>query len=281
MGEVFLIEHPFLGRKFAMKVLYARFAADPRFVDRMRVEAQAAARLEHPNIVDVCDFWIAADRPCIVMELLEGATLAHELMVRGPFPVAEAVKYGCQLLAALTAAHDLGIVHRDLKPENLFLHRARHREPILKVLDFGVARVLPDASNLAPLPPVHPTTAGVVVGTPRYASPEGLRGAPVDHRADIFSSGLVLYSMLTKRGAYDHLSMNEDPLSFSIPLPSAYTVDPIPPELEQVVLKAIQWNIEERFQFASDFLYALQSIQDSLDCSAKSEAGYSTPTSTR
>lgn len=253
MGEVYRVEHTFLGREFAMKILYARHAKNPRAVDRMRIEAQATARLQHPNIVDVSDFWISNDgRPCIVMELLQGATVAHELLVKGHFPVSAAVEYTCQVLAALSAAHDFGVVHRDIKPENLFLHEVPGQPRILKVLDFGVARVLPEASDRAPERPAETTATGAIVGTPRYASPEGLRGERVDQRADVFSAGLVLYSMLTRRGAFDSMLTTDSPLSYEVKPPSKRVDSYISPALDAVVLKAIRWDVEERYQSADD-----------------------------
>ncbi len=261
MGEVHAVIHSVLKRRFALKVIHPQYANEARFVDRMRIEAQATARLHHPNIVEVVDFWVSSDgRPCIVMELLEGATVAHELMVHGPFPVAEAVEYTCQLLSALSAALALGIVHRDIKPENLFLHNAQGRPTILKVLDFGVARVLPQASERAPHPPIQPTDTGVIVGTPRFASPEGLRGEKVDHRADVFSAGLVLYTMLTRHGAFDRMLPRDNPELYPVEPPSCRVNSGITPALDRIVLNAIRWKIEERYQNATDLLHDLRKL---------------------
>lgn len=259
MGEVYRVEHTFLGREFAMKVLYMRYAKNPRVVDRMRLEAQATARLQHPNIVEVCDFWFANDgRPCMVMELLHGATVARELLMKGPFPVGAAIEYTSQLLAALSSAHEVGLVHRDIKPENLFLHEVAGRPRILKVLDFGVVRVLPDASELAPLRLAESTVTGAIVGSPRYSSPEGMRGERVDRRADVFSAGLVLYSMLTGRGAYDKMLTTDSPLSYEVPPPSTRVDSEVPRALDAVVLKAIRWDADERYQSADQLLTALR-----------------------
>ncbi len=259
MGEVYRIEHTFLGREFAMKVLYARYANNPALVDRMRLEAQATAQLRHPNIVDVNDFWIAVDgRPCIVMELLRGATVARELMVKGPFAVKAAVEYTCQLLTALSAAHEFGVVHRDIKPENLFLHEVLGQPRILKVLDFGVARVLPQASDLDPLRLAVSTATGAIVGSPLYTSPEGMRGERVDHRADVFSAGLVLYSMLTRRSAFDKMRTTDSQLAYEPPAPSTRVDSHIPPALDAIVLKAIRWDLKERYQSADELYGALK-----------------------
>jgi len=252
MGAVYEIEHRLLRRRFALKVLHARLAIDRQYVDRMRVEAQSMARLSHPNLVEVVDFWTAADaRPCIVMELLRGHTLAQELIERRKPPVSESVKIARQVLAALGAAHAEGVVHRDIKPENIF----RTTTGAIKVLDFGVARVLPiePRSPLAPL--AIPTDTGTVVGSPRFLSPEGAAGRKVDHRADICSVGLVLYVMLAGRGPFDNLTQ-------TVALaPSSFRHE-VTPELDAVVMKAIEERPERRFQSAAEFSSAL----DQLGC---------------
>lgn len=237
MGEVYRVEHTFLGREFALKVLFARHSENPGVVDRMRIEAQATARLAHPNIVDVSDFWLTpGGRPCIVMELLQGTTVARELTVRGPFSVQLAVEYTHQLLAALMAAHNLGVVHRDIKPQNLFLHDLPKGSRILKVLDFGIARVVPE-----------------------------LRGEQVDQRADVFSAGLVLYSMLTNRGPFDGMRMTDSPQTFQVQPPSQRIDALIPPELDTIVLKAIRWDASERYQSVSAFAADLQWVRDTQE----------------
>ena len=247
MGAVYEIEHRFLGRRFVMKVLHARFAGEPQFVDRMRVEAQSMARLHHPNVVDVADFWIAADgRPCIVMELLQGRTLAAELVRRRNLPVIETIPIIRQVLSALGAAHALGIVHRDIKPENIFLTTAG----VVKVLDFGVARVLDSAgSSLVPL--ALPTDTGTIVGSPRFLSPEGAAGRKVDTRADIYSVGLVAYVMLAGRGPFDSLKHTQ------LQSPSHFAGSEVTSELDAVVIQAIEQDPDARYQSADEFSAAL------------------------
>jgi len=262
VGEVYVVAHTVLKRRFALKVVHARYADDTHFIDRMRVEAQATARLHHKNIVEVVDFWIAADgRPCIVMELLEGSTVAQEVTRNGPVPAKVAVTYTAQLLSALTAAHTLGVVHRDVKPENLFLHQGPGRPRILKVLDFGFARVLPQASERAPRPPAQATETGAIMGTPRFASPEALQGAKVDHRSDLFSAGAVLYFMLTGRGPYDRM-MTMDPDAYDLAPPSAVVGSGVSAELDAVVLRATQWSLSERYQTAEEFAADLSQLRE-------------------
>jgi eukaryotic-like serine/threonine-protein kinase len=251
MGEVFMVEHRFLGRRFVLKVLHQRFAAEPQYVDRMRVEAQSMARLQHPNVVEVVDFWTAPDgRPCVVMELLKGRTLARELASRGPLPVAEAVELTGQALSALGAAHRAGIVHRDVKPENLFVHEVPGHPRVLKVLDFGVARVLPGASSGAPAPLSLPTQTGAIVGSPRFMSPEAARGERVDHRADLYAVGAVLYVALAGRGPFDAGS--------DVPAPPSRYVEGVAPELDAIVLRAMSELPELRPQSAEELAALLR-----------------------
>ena len=254
VGAVYEVEHSFLGRRFALKVLHPHLAATPGLADRMRVEAQALGRLRHPNVVDVVDFWISAEGiPCVVMELLKGRTLHAELRERRRLPASEALELLSQGLRGLTAAHALGIVHRDIKPENLFVHQDPGLGPRLKILDFGWARVTPGVSSRVPLPAAVPTQTGDSVGTPLFMSPEGARGERVDLRADLYSIGLVLYAAL---GGFI-----PDTHGSSIPLPSQYAEgDWYPPGLDQVVLRAIQPHPDARFQSAQDFLAALQPL---------------------
>lgn len=252
MGTVHAVEHRLLGRDFALKMLHPRSALDAQTVDRMRIEAQALARLEHPNIVEIVDFWIdESGRPCVVMERLLGRTLAEELRERKRLPTAEAVSIACQVLSGLAAAHELGLVHRDLKPENLFLHELPDHKRVLKVLDFGIARVLPDRSDRAPVPLAMPTTSDTIVGSPRFISPEAREGKRVDGRADVYSAGLVLYAMLAGRGPFDAGETRPSP-------PSRTAAENVPPLLDAVILHAIEPRPEDRYPSAAAFLKELR-----------------------
>ncbi|HEX6766353.1 MAG TPA: serine/threonine-protein kinase [Polyangiaceae bacterium] len=266
MGEVYLVEHRELGKRFVAKILHGRFGADPRLVDRMRVEAQALGCLNHPNIVTVtgCDT-TEEGRPFIVMEQLRGCTLASELVARRSLPLEEALVYASQTLSALAAAHGAGIVHRDIKPENLFLHEPTAGPRTVKVLDFGVARVLPGISADSPSPLVNPTETGMIVGTPRFLSPEGARGRRVDERADIYAVGLLLYEMLTGRGPFDHLGNDALVLAAHATdepeAPSRLAEQPIPAELDRLILKALNKAPEQRFSSAHEFAQALAAVR--------------------
>lgn len=268
MSDVFLVAHRELEKEFVAKVLRAELAADAQTLDRVRIEAQALGRLCHENVVSVTDVRTLRDgRPFIVMEYLRGRPLGAELAERKPLPVREALTYARALLSALSAIHAMGIVHRDVKPSNLFLCDLPGGRRVLKILDFGVARILPGAPEAAPAPLSVPTATGAVVGTPRYISPEGAAGERVDHRADLYGAALVLYTLLTGRGPFDHVK-GADLLAARNELdpepPSRLARDPVPPELDALILKALARNPDERFQTAEAFEQALEHVESLL-----------------
>ena len=205
MGEVYRARDPRLSRDVAVKVLPGSLAGDAGRLRRFEHEARAAGILNHPNLTTVYDVGREGGVSYVVEELLEGETLRVAL-ARGPLPPSEALDIAVQVARGLAAAHEKGIVHRDLKPENLF----RTREGRVKILDFGLAKLLPDpvAGEASRLPTASALTAqGVVLGTLAYMSPEQLRGnGRVDTRSDVFSLGVVLYEMLTGRRPFDAAS---------------------------------------------------------------------------
>ncbi len=262
MGDVYLVLHRDLARRFVAKVLRHELLDDARTVDRVRLEAELLARLRHPNIVGIQSWHRLADgRPFLVMEWLRGVTVADELASRGVPSLRATLCYARQLLSALGAAHALGVVHRDIKPQNLFLHQRADGEVVLKVLDFGVARILPEASSLAPSPLELPTETGTVLGTPRFVSPEGAAGGRVDLRADLYAAGLVLYALLTGRGPFDHQKRLGDVLDAHLheapSPPSAHAPFAIPAELDRVVVRSLAKSPDARFQSAAEFEAAL------------------------
>ena len=266
MSNVFIVRHRELEKEFVAKVLREELAGDAQTLDRVRIEAQSLGRLSHENVVSVSDVRHLRDgRPFIVMEHLRGRSLASELSVRKQLPVHEALRHGRELLSALAAVHAMGVVHRDIKPSNLFLCDQPGGRRVLKIIDFGVARVLPGAPGSAPSPLSLPTATGAVVGTPRYISPEGAAGEHVDHRADLYAAALILYTMLAGRGPFDHVRESEllsakeleDPKP-----PSHFAIGPIPPELDLLLAKALRRDPDERFQSAADFKAALEAAAD-------------------
>ncbi|AUX20257.1 protein kinase [Sorangium cellulosum] len=274
MGEVVEAEHRALGKRVVVKLVRRALAHDPRFADRLRVEARALAAVASPHVVAVLDLGeTPAGRPYFVMERLEGRTLREELERRGPLPVAEAIEVTRQVLAGLSAAHRVGLVHRDVKLDNVFLCAPGAAAPgsarVAKVLDFGVAKVAPVAAgSFALAAPAYPTEAGLLVGTPRTASPEQARCRPVDARTDVYAVGLLMYTLLVGHGPFAHV---EDALALlhahvhEAPAPpSRYAAQGIPPALDGAVLKALAKRAEDRFQSAEAFAEELGRIAAAL-----------------
>jgi serine/threonine protein kinase len=265
MSELFVVEHLQIGRRFAAKALHAHVSHTPQVVDRLRLEGQALARLSHPNVVSVEGFDTTRDgRPFLIMELLRGRSLAQELAERGAFPMPKALAFATQLLSALEAVHQIGVVHRDVSPANVFIAEAHGGRSHVKLLDFGIARVVADAPPEAPRPLSIPTDSGTVLGTPRYLSPEGAGGGTVDERGDVYGAALVLYAMLAGRGPFDHLrgddallrahaQMAPDPVS-------RHAREPIPAELDAILLRALDKDPNARFGSAREFRLELERL---------------------
>ena len=257
-----MVEHRELGREFVAKLVHETLANNPRMLDRVRIEAESLGALNHPNIVSVNNVGTTGDgRPFIVMEYLRGRDLGRELASGRTFTVSNCIDLIRQAARALGAAHSLGIVHRDIRPENLFLQEDSDGAVTLRILDFGLARVIAGVSPDTPTPLAQPTTTGVIVGALRYVSPEGATGVPVDHRADIYSLGLVMYRMLAGRGPFgDNLEdsallracLTEEPKP-----PSFYATVQIPGALDKVILKALRKTRDDRYQSAKELSEAL------------------------
>ena len=271
MGLVLEAEHVLLGTRVVVKVLHDNLSSQPTLIDRMRLEARALAQMSHPNLVRVTDFDQTSDgRPFFVMELLHGRSLREEAAERGRIPALEALAICRQALAGLGAAHEAGLIHRDVKLDNIFVCDAVRpgAERSVKVLDFGVAKVRAK-SGVSPAVLLIPTATGVVVGTPRFFSPEQASGAPVDHRADIYSLGLVLYTLLAGRGPFDD-ALNVTDMArahvFQQPAPpSSFVERGITPELDAAVMKAIEKRPEDRFASAEAFAAELEAIARRID----------------
>jgi eukaryotic-like serine/threonine-protein kinase len=246
MARVYRGTDGVLGRPVAIKVLADRYAGDDTFVTRFRREAQAAAALNHPNVVSVFDTGDDGQAHYIVMEYVPGQTLADVLKREGPLDPDRAARIAEDVATALQAAHERGLVHRDVKPGNVMIDP----EGRTKVMDFGIARAAADDTL---------TQTGAVLGTAGYLSPEQAQGTTVDARSDIYSLGCVLYETLTGRPpftgdspvaiAYAHVNDQPDP-------PSAHRPG-IPPELEAVTMKALAKNPDDRYGSASELRDAL------------------------
>jgi serine/threonine protein kinase len=195
MGAVYELVHPTIGKRLALKVLHPEFAARPDIVQRFFDEARAVNLIRHPNIVDVLDFAVLDDgRPYLTMEFLDGEALADHLRRRGVLPPADAVAIARQVAAALAAAHRAGVVHRDLKPDNVFLVAAEGGGATVKVLDFGIAKLVGEERA-----PGERTQSGAVMGTPAYMAPEQAMGriGEIDRRSDVYALGVMLFEMLS------------------------------------------------------------------------------------
>jgi serine/threonine protein kinase len=256
MGAVYKAEDNVLRRFVAIKLLHPAAAANPAAVERFLREAQAAASIGHPNIIDILDFGEADGKPYLVMEYLRGRSLADAIHTDGALPVKLCAGIATHGLAGLQAAHDRGILHRDLKPANLMLVARFGDRSFVKLLDFGFAALLggalPNDKTLTP--------ARTLVGTPAYAAPERLRGDDRrDPRTDLYSLGVVLYEMLAGVRPFDASTFSE--LARKVqnePPPSLRLYRPDAPEaLERVVNKALSKNPEERWPDAETFAAAL------------------------
>jgi serine/threonine-protein kinase len=250
MGLVVAATHVDLGQRVAIKLLHASAAYDTEALARFTREARAAARIQGEHVVRVMDVGSLEDGTAyIVMEYLEGDNLEAVLQQRGPLPIPVAVGWLLEACEGVAAAHAAGIVHRDLKPANLFLAKQPDRRTLIKVLDFGVSKIMrpPDASALDE---AVVTQTGQVFGSPNYMSPEQLRSAGrVDVRADIWALGAVLQEMLTGRPPFLRGSMAEVLAAIMRdPPPPLRGVRPdAPPELERVLLRCLSKAPEERF----------------------------------
>jgi serine/threonine protein kinase len=191
-GTVYEAEQLSVGKRVALKILNQGVASDPEFRARFDAEARAAARISHANVVDVLDLGVTADgTPYFVMELLEGETLASLVAAKGPLPPRYACELLLQLLAGLAAAHRKGIVHCDLKPANVMVTHPRPQRPLVKVLDFGVARPLNEPAAAGDGKPA------IVMGTPMFMAPEQVCGQAIDERTDVYAASAILYVLVT------------------------------------------------------------------------------------
>ncbi len=262
MGEVYRAQDTRLGRDVAVKILPAARAASPEAHERFAREARTISSLSHPNICVLHDVGTHEGFDYLVMEMIEGETLAERL-ARGRLKLDEALRIATQMAAGLAAAHHHGIVHRDLKPGNVMLTKAG-----VKILDFGVAKLTRDAatapagetdaaSTLTSVPPL--TTGGEILGTVQYMAPEQLEGKPLDHRADIFAFGAVLYEMLTGQRAFPGRSQASIIAAIleHEPRPLVEAAPGIPPALDRAVRRCLAKDPEQRWQDAFDLGAAL------------------------
>src|SRR5271167_1725645 len=281
MGEVYRARDTRLERTVAIKILPAHLSDNPEAKQRFDREARAVSSLNHPNICTLHDVGHQEGADYLVMELLEGETLADRL-IRGPLPPAQVLKYGIEICEGLETAHKKGVVHRDLKPGNIMLTKS-----CAKLMDFGLAKATAPVTaasssltmTLSTPAGSHPLTAqGTVVGTFQYMSPEQVEGKEADARSDIFALGAVLYEMATGKRAFEGKTtasviaavLERDPAPISAVQPAS------PAALDRVVKTCIAKDPDERFQTVHDLKLQLKWIGE-----GGSQAGIAVPKATR
>ncbi len=286
MGEVYLAQDLKLSRKVALKLLPAKFTADPERIRRFEQEARAVSALNHPNLVTIFEIGQAAGQHYMAYEFIDGQPLG-ERMRQARLSVAEALDIALQTATALNAAHEAGIIHRDIKPDNIMLRR----DGIVKVLDFGLAKLselqiaerglqIEESETLLQNGPNNPqspirnpqlTDPGTVMGTPQYMSPEQARGQKADARTDIFSLGVVLYEMLAGTPPFEGVNALEviGSILKTEPAPLQRYVADCAPELERIVSRALRKDRDERYQRAKDLLIELRDYKEELVFAAK------------
>ncbi len=261
----------------AVKVLHPRLHFDDDALSRLRLEAETVARLNHQNIVRVLDYHISPESPYLVMERLYGRPLSHLIETAAPLEVGRVVFIVVQTLFALQAAHEQGVIHRDLKPENIFLTSVSGVNDIVRVLDFGVAKLLGPEVN------VRLTRTGAVMGTPLYMAPEQARGDQVDQRSDLYSIGTVLYESLTGHPPFEadnyHALLSKIQREEPLPL-EQYRTD-LDPKLVQLIHRCLSKEPDARFPDAFSMIEAfkpwLPSIESKTHMSQPPPAPYVGP----
>jgi eukaryotic-like serine/threonine-protein kinase len=275
MGEVYRARDPRIGREVAIKILPPSFADNADRLRRFQQEARAAGMLNHPNLLTVFELGTCDGAPFIVSELIEGWTLREVLngqssialsssdgTPKGALSVKRAMDFAVQLANGLAAAHDKGIVHRDLKPENVLITS----DSRVKLLDFGLAKLLDDGALTEENTINQGTHPGVILGTVAYMSPEQVRGETVDHRSDIFSLGSVLYEMLA--GTHPFRRDSHVETMNTILKEDSKTTGFLPPSLERIVRHALEKNPAHRFQSMRDVAFALETLSGSGESSS-------------
>ncbi|MCA8978601.1 MAG: protein kinase [Planctomycetes bacterium] len=278
MGAVYEAVQEDLGRPVAIKVMHENLQVATEALARFQREAKAAASLGHPNIAQVTDFGADEGRAYLVMDRLPGASLASILEREGRLSPDRACGITVQLLSALEAAHGAGFVHRDIKPDNIFIVPMAGVGEIVKVLDFGVAKLLDEANAEKPL-----TALGQILGSPAYMAPEQVRALPVDARADIFAVGATMYRALSGALPFDVATLAElvRAIVSETPKPLEALAPGIDPNLDAIVAKAMQKDPNARFASAREMREAVERIRPALGASGSHAAASSAQPASR
>jgi serine/threonine-protein kinase len=255
MGSVWRAEHLTLRSAIAVKLIDPEIAHKPEMLERFQREAQAAATLRSPHVVQILDYGVDEGVPYIAMELLEGESLADRLVRAGRLPPAETARFVTHVARALARAHEAGIVHRDLKPDNVFLVRNDDQE-LAKVLDFGIAKHGSLGSGKGP------TRTGNILGTPSYMSPEQAQGTKaVDGRSDLWSLGIIAYECLVGRVPFESEALGDLLLKICVhPIPVPSQQAPVPPGFDAWFARACCRDVAQRFQSAKELAEALRAV---------------------
>lgn len=274
MGCVYRVEHARMGRPFALKVLSPELAGDESLAERFRREAVVTSRLDHPNIVFLADFgWLPTGQPYLVMEYVPGESLRDrmESCATGLMPLLEVIDVLIQVARALDVAHRAGIVHRDLKPENLLLSRGPDGIEVVKVLDFGVAKLM-DSGGEGEL-----TKVGQVLGTPSYMSPEQGLSGEIDGRSDLYGLGVIAYELVAGRLPFEYDGMARMIMAHAqeVPAPPSRVrpveETPIPLELDRLILDCLEKSRSRRPRTAGDVVVALADLAALIEAPAELE----------
>jgi eukaryotic-like serine/threonine-protein kinase len=256
MGVVYLAEHPVIGRKVAMKAIHPELSRNPEVVSRFMTEAKSVNQIGNEHIVDIHDFGTTTDGEFyFIMEFLQGDALVDRMKRSAPLDIGRALAVAAQVADALGASHQHGIIHRDLKPENIFLITKGHAVDFVKVLDFGLAKLTQGDDKVS-----HKTRTGSVMGTPYYMAPEQCEGrANIDHRADIYSLGVILFEMLTGKVPFGGEGYGEIIVKhITAAVPSPRAINPrLPASVESIIMRALAKPREDRFQTMDEFGAAL------------------------
>jgi serine/threonine protein kinase len=282
MGTVYRAWQAGMERQVAVKILHPELMRDPKVVARFDREARAVAKLTHPNIVTSFVVGETLDGlPFLAMEYVEGESLDEALAAAGPMEPARALRIALQITSALSEAHAEGIVHRDLKPANILLTHRRRMPDFVKILDFGIAKILRGDVESRESIESRLTREGAIFGTPHYIAPEQASGSETDHRADLYSLGCILFRMLTGKVPFDGAGMTVLLAHIGQPPPSARSLVPsLDPQLDALLGKLLAKDPADRYQSAEELADALERAgggRTRLGSSSEATAGEASP----